>query len=213
MNRRRYVLAAIVAGATLTTLAVPAARYAVWNATPSVPTGLYLVRGPARLHVGERVAIEPPPELRRLLAERDYLPAGVPLIKRVAAVRGQRICRFDRVITIDGVLTGFAHSRDRRGRPLPAWSGCRSLRAGDLFVMNPAAPDGFDGRYFGVLRIADLIGRATPVWTDEAGDGHHEWFAGSHAGRTRVDQPKEIDPCVSEPSPPPTAASRDTCGA
>lgn len=181
MIRRRYALAGLVASATLATLAVPAARYAVWNATPSVPTGLYLIRGPSRLHVGERVAIEPPSELRRLLAKRGYLPAGVPLIKRVAAVRGQRLCRFDRAITIDGVLAGFAHSRDRRGRPLPAWSGCRSLRAGDLFVMNPAAPDGFDGRYFGVLRMADVIGRATPVWTDEAGNGDHVWFASPRA--------------------------------
>jgi hypothetical protein len=28
------------------------------------------------------------------------------------------------------------------------------LRTGELFVMNPAAPDSFDGRYFGVLRMA-----------------------------------------------------------
>ena len=47
--------------------------------------------------------------------------------------------------------------------------------------MNPAAPDSFDGRYFGVLRMADVIGRATPIWTDEAGDGDHVWFADPRA--------------------------------
>ena len=47
--------------------------------------------------------------------------------------------------------------------------------------MNPAAPDSFDGRYFGVLRMADVIGRATPVWTDEAGNGDHVWFADPRA--------------------------------
>ena len=52
--------------------------------------GLYAIRGKASLHVGERIAIEPPPALRRLLAERGYLPIGVPLLKRIAAVRGQR---------------------------------------------------------------------------------------------------------------------------
>ena len=177
MKRRTVVLAGGIAAATLATLAVPVSRYAVWNASASVPTGLYAIRGKASLHVGERVAIEPPPELRRLLATRGYLPAGVPLLKRIAAVSGQRVCRFGHGVTIDGDFAGVARSRDRLGRPLPAWFGCRMLRTGELFVMNPAAPDSFDGRYFGVLRLADVIGRATPVWTDEAGDGRHVWFA------------------------------------
>lgn len=177
MIRRRFLLAGFVAVATLGTLTVPVSRYAVWNASASVPTGLYAIRRKASLHVGERVAIEPPTELRQILAARGYLPAGVPLIKRIAAVSGQRACRFGHGVTIDGNFAGVARARDRLGRPLPAWFGCRTLRSGELFVMNPAAPDSFDGRYFGVLRITDVIGRATPIWTDEAGDGDHKWFA------------------------------------
>lgn len=177
MTRRSFTLASVVVTATLATLTVPVTRYAVWNETASVPTGLYAIRGRASLHVGERVAIEPPPPLRRLLAERRYLPTGAPLLKRIAAVRGQRVCRFADGITIDGQYVGAAHARDRLGRPLPVWAGCHVLRSGELFVMNPAAPDSFDGRYFGVLRISDVIGRATPVWTDEAGKSNHQWFA------------------------------------
>lgn len=183
MNRRSLILAGVVAAATLATLTVPVSRYAVWNATASVPTGLYAIRGKASLHVGERVAIEPPPELRRFLAERRYLPTGVPLLKRIAAVRGQRICRFQHGVTIDGTYVGAAQARDRLGRPLPVWAGCHVLRTGELFVMNPAAPDSFDGRYFGVLRITQVIGRATPVWTDEAGNGDHQWFADPHSNQ------------------------------
>lgn len=181
MIRRRFLFAGAVAAATLTTLTVPVSRYAVWNATASVPTGLYAIRGKASLHVGERVAIEPPLGIRRILAERHYLPTGVPLLKRIAAVSGQRVCRFGHGVTIDGDFVGAARSRDRLGRPLPAWFGCQMLRSGELFVMSPAAPDSFDGRYFGVLRIADVIGRAAPVWTDEAGDGRHVWFADPRA--------------------------------
>jgi conjugative transfer signal peptidase TraF len=181
MKRRSMILAAVVGCATLTTLAVPVARFAVWNATASVPTGLYAIRGKASLHVGERIAIEPPPELRRLLAERRYLPTGVPLLKRIAALRGQRVCRFAHGITVDGQYVGAARARDRLGRPLPVWAGCHVLRTGELFVMNPAAPDSFDGRYFGVLRLTQVIGRATPVWTDEAGNGDNVWFADPRA--------------------------------
>lgn len=177
MMRRALLLAGVVGVATLATLTVPVSHYAVWNVSPSVPTGLYAIRGKASLHVGERVAIEPPPALRRLLAERGYLPVGVPLLKRIAAVRGQRICRFRHGVTIHGSFAGVARMRDRQGRTLPAWSGCRTLRSGELYAMNVDVSDSFDGRYFGILQLNDVIGRATPVWTDEAGNGDHIWFA------------------------------------
>lgn len=189
MRVRHYLLAAIAAAAALATLAIPVSRYAVWNITASIPTGLYAVRGKASLHVGERVAILPPPDISRLLAERGYLPVGMPLIKRIAAVSGQCVCRFAHGVIIDGEFAGVARTFDRHGRKLPAWFGCRKLRSGELFVMNTAAPDSFDGRYFGVLRTADVIGRATPVWTDEAGDDDHVWFA----------DPRNIEPTPSTP--------------
>ncbi len=112
-----------------------------------------------------------PEPARSLLEEELTRREFMPVVQRIAAVSGQRICRFGHGVTIDGEFVGVARARDRLGRPLPAWFGCRTLHTGELFVMNPAAPDSFDGRYFGVLRIADVIGRATPVWTDEAGDG------------------------------------------
>lgn len=177
MKPRIIIFAASVVAATLATLTAPVSRTMVWNTTASVPTGLYLIRGKQSIHVGERVAIHPPPALRRLLAERGYLPVGVPLLKRVGAVSGQRVCRFAQGVTIDGKLVGVARSFDRRGRSLPAWSGCHRIKSGELFVMNPDAPESFDGRYFGVLTSRDVIGRATPIWTDESGHGDHIWFA------------------------------------
>jgi conjugative transfer signal peptidase TraF len=177
MKAQTALFAASMVALTLATITIPVSRFAVWNVSASVPTGLYLIRGKRSIHVGERVAIEPPPALRRLLAGRGYLPVGVPLLKRVAAVSGQRVCRFAHGVTIDGKLVGIARARDRRGRPLPVWSGCQRIARNELFFMNPAAPDSFDGRYFGVLSTHSVIGRATPVWTDEAGDGDHVWFA------------------------------------
>ena len=162
---------------TLLPVVMPVAARVVWNATASVPTGLYAIRGKDKLQVGERVALVPPPALRRLLSGRGYLPASALLLKRIAAVGGQRVCRFGHGVTIDGNYVGAARARDRLGRALPSWSGCHTLLAGELFLMSASAPDSFDGRYFGVLRTADVVGRAMPIWTDEAGNGRRVWFA------------------------------------
>lgn len=177
MKRGTVLVAGTAAAAALLSAAAPLSRVLVWNATASVPTGLYHIGDAARLHVGERVALDPPPGLRDYLAERGYLPAGVPLIKEVAALSGDTVCRHGLVVTINGLPAGSARARDRTGRVLPVWHGCRTIAAHELFVMNLRAPDSFDGRYFGPLARDRVIGRARPVWTDEAGNGVHVWFA------------------------------------
>lgn len=188
MKRRTVLIAGTVAAAALLSAALPVSRVLVWNATASVPTGLYHIRATASLRVGERVAIDPPPHLQRFLAARGYLPGGVPLLKEIAALPGDRVCRTGSLITINGKPAGTARVRDSRGRALPGWSGCSVIAADELFVMNSWAPDSFDGRYFGPLPAARLIGRASPVWTDEAGDGVRVWFA-----RPTLSQPANPD--------------------
>lgn len=72
---------------------------------------------------------------------------------------------------------GEALDRDRRGRPLPIWQGCRLVANGELFLMNWQVRDSLDGRYFGPLPATAVIGRATPLYTDEDGDGRFVWRA------------------------------------
>lgn len=138
----------------------------MWNATASVPTGLYALHPGGSRRRGELVAAAPPEPLASYLAAGGYLPRGVPLLKHVAALPGQRVCRAGGAILIDGRLAGQARQHDRRGRPLPVWTGCRTLAASELFLMNMAAPDSLDGRYFGPLPASSVLGRATPLWTD-----------------------------------------------
>jgi conjugative transfer signal peptidase TraF len=136
----------------------------LWNASASVPIGLYVVRPAGDLRVGELVVVAPPAWLADLLDARRYLPRGVPMLKQVAALPGQTVCRTDSTITIDGAIQGQALDRDHLGRDLPAWQGCRVLRAGEVFLMNRDAAASFDGRYFGPLPVTMIIGQADPIW-------------------------------------------------
>jgi conjugative transfer signal peptidase TraF len=139
----------------------------IWNASNSVPIGLYRVQPATRLAVTELVAVQPPDLLAVFLDLNGYLPIGVPMLKRVLALPGQTVCRNGLTIAVDGIEFGDAQERDGRGRPLPVWRGCRIVTDGDVFVMNWQSADSLDGRYFGPLPASAVIGRAVPVWTDE----------------------------------------------
>ena len=123
-----------------------------------------------------------PEPLAAFLAERGYLACGVPLLKRVAALPGQTVCRVEGAVTVDGIAMGEALARDRFGRPLPVWQGCRIVAPDELFLMNFDIGDSLDGRYFGPLARSAVIGRATPLYTEEDDDGRFVWRASTWAG-------------------------------
>lgn len=163
MKRLPLVIAAI----GLSVLALPSAMsrgpVLVWNASPSVPIGLY------------RVVARPPPcgalalirlaEPFRTLADiRGYLPASVPIIKPVAALDGDSVCRNGQAVSINGRVVAFAPNRDAAGRPLPRWRGCRRLEPEAVFVISNR-PNSFDSRYFGPVGRNHAMGLAIPLWT------------------------------------------------
>ncbi|MFN5525962.1 S26 family signal peptidase [Bradyrhizobium sp.] len=149
----------------------------MWNASASAPIGFYTIDFDGPFEVADLVAVDVPEVLAIFLDERGYLPKGVPLMKRILAVSGQTVCRAGLGITVDGVEVGAALERDRAGRVLPVWQGCRRVHTGEVFLMNWQVSDSLDGRYFGLTSTAPIIGRAVPLWTDEDGDGRFQWRA------------------------------------
>jgi conjugative transfer signal peptidase TraF len=139
----------------------------IWNASKSVPIGLYQLLPAGRLAVTELVAVRPPEPLATFLDLNGYLPIGIPMLKRVLALQGQMVCRKGLTIFVDGIDMGNALSRDSRGRPLPVWQGCHVVEADEIFVMNWQSEDSLDGRYFGFVPNTSVIGKALPLWTME----------------------------------------------
>jgi conjugative transfer signal peptidase TraF len=136
----------------------------IWNASASVPIGLYRVLPASPLYVGELVVVKPPEVLADFLAERGYLAMGVPLLKHILALPGQTVCRVSLMITVDRTMMGSAVELDHAGRKLPSWRGCRIVAEDEAFLMNWRSEYSFDGRYFGVLPTSTIVGRADPLW-------------------------------------------------
>lgn len=137
----------------------------VWNASASAPLGLYWAGVPAVLNRGEFVLAELPRPMRHLAARRGYLPLGVPLVKRVAALPGDHVCTIGRAILIEGQVAALQRKRDSEGRILPRWRGYRRLLGDEILLLMTEVPDSFDGRYFGPTRSDEIIGVLTPLWT------------------------------------------------
>ena len=147
----------------------------IYNPSDSVAVGWYRVDPqehgtgslPRPLSVDSIVLTTLPPDAAALAAQRGYLPARVPLLKRVGAVAPQEVCTAGGVVRIDDVPSATVLPADRWDRPLPSWQQCRRLEPGELFLLSVTNPASFDGRYFGPVRASAVIGVAHPVWLEK----------------------------------------------
>ena len=150
-------------GAALVLLIAPAPRdstvYVVWNASPSVPIGLYGIVH-RRPEVGELALVRLPEELAEIAHRRGYLPRSALLLKPVAAGAVDRVCRLGADVFVQSRLIARAMTDSE---PLPLWRGCRTLGGSELFLI-AEHPGSFDSRYFGPLHAKHVIGTAVPIW-------------------------------------------------
>ena len=137
----------------------------IWNASASVPVGLYVVRASNPPSLGDLVAVRLPEDLSSWVVEHGYVGADTLLLKQVAAISGMTVCRNNLEITIDGRAVAEAASADQQSRPLPRWTGCVTLGSDEVFLLVAGVADSLDGRYFGPLSGDTILGRAIPLWT------------------------------------------------
>lgn len=170
MRRPEYV-GVLVVGAGMLAAAWAGERdpWLIYNASESAPVGFYLrLARPAAIGDFTLVTADSQPGIEA--AGRGLVPGGTPLVKRLAAGPDDRVCRRAAHVTINGRLVAAALGHDRAGRPLPVWSGCVRLRAGEVFLLQEH-PRSFDGRYLGPTLVSDLAGRLVRL-------GSLNWLAG-----------------------------------
>lgn len=139
-------------------------KFMIWNASASMDEGLYVVIPQSHVRRGHIAAYQPPPMLAVWMAKRGYLPEGLPLLKLVDSKPGNRYCRSGNIVSYRAQSVAIAQNRDRLGRVLPVWQGCRIVGEDEIFLLSPS-PSSLDSRYFGPLPASGLLGRAYPIWT------------------------------------------------
>lgn len=133
----------------------------VYNSSESAPIGFYWVDQRPVQH-GDFVLVRVPAAHRDLTEGREYLPLGIPLLKRVVGLEGDQICRFGQAVTVNRQVSATALARDSLGRDMPQWQGCRLLAQEEVFLLQDH-PQSFDGRYLGPVDRRLIIGRAIPL--------------------------------------------------
>ncbi|AOS84372.1 hypothetical protein BIU88_09665 [Chlorobaculum limnaeum] len=136
----------------------------IYNATDSLPHGLYLVVRKPAYERGELVVFPVPVAVRGLVRQRHWLPEGAFLIKPVAGKSGDLLSTKNGRCLVNGVDFGPVEKVDRTGQPLPVFSINRRLKNGEIAVVNPS-PRSFDSRYFGPIREREIIGVAVLILT------------------------------------------------
>jgi type IV secretory pathway protease TraF len=130
----------------------------IWNASESVPIGLYFV-AKRQPKIGEIAVIKPVEWVQIYASSRGYLPQDVWLLKPIYAVHPSIICRFGPHVFVEGKHVAKAKIFDRKHRRLPVWKGCKALSSTQYFVLGRHR-DSFDSRYFGPIEKGQIIGTA-----------------------------------------------------
>jgi type IV secretory pathway protease TraF len=73
----------------------------------------------------------------------------------------------DGTVLIDGAAIATTLTLDGKRRRLTAWSHCRKLETGELFLLNTSTPSSFDSRYFGPIDVSFVRGKANLLWVTQ----------------------------------------------
>jgi conjugative transfer signal peptidase TraF len=145
-----------------------------FNATPSVPIGLYWISSDPQ---AKFVEFCPPLPYASSSVERGYRArssrgcsdGGVPLLKSIIARPGDIVELSARGFSVNRIPIPNTAPRsvDTAGRVLTPWPfGSYRVAPGTMWVASSYNSRSFDSRYFGPIAAATIKHRLRPIWTE-----------------------------------------------
>jgi type IV secretory pathway protease TraF len=127
------------------------------NETASMKKGLYVWSGDTHaLKHGDIVAMPMNERARDYLVAKLGYPTDTMLLKRVAALPGETVCRHGEAVTAPKRAVRSEH-KDSTSSILPSWEGCHTILPTEIFLLGDH-PASFDSRYFGPVLTAEISG-------------------------------------------------------
>ena len=147
----------VLAGLALAALGIAALtqfELVLYNPTASLERGFY-IRADQPVERGVVVTI-PVGAVDLAYVEDGHVEvSGDRFLKRIAAMEGDRVCFGNGRITINDAEAAQVFETDPAGMALPSWSGCITLKGGEVFLLGDHESS-FDGRYWGVTSAGDI---------------------------------------------------------
>ena len=135
----------------------------IYQVTHSMPEGVYMTYYPFSIKRNDNVVFVPNAKTEHFIVSRGWLPANVPLLKKVVGVPGDYLCIKDETVYINQVKVATIYQKDRQGNPLPIFNYCGKINQNKYFMQGVANPYSFDSRYYGLVSKKQIISKAVQL--------------------------------------------------
>ena len=128
--------------------------------TPSMPEGYYLTYYTQNITRDDDVLFKPNEHIQQFIVDHGWLPKGVPLLKRIVGIPGDKLCIKQRKVAINNKTIAIIKHKDSQGNPLPVFQFCGVIARNQYFVQGIANDHSFDSRYYGLISSNQIISKA-----------------------------------------------------
>lgn len=134
-----------------------------YNATDSMPKGIYVLLAAKDFRRGDIVLFPPPGQIAALCQTRRYVDDKTLFLKYVAALEGDRYYKKAQDFYIESRMIGRISSADRQGRELPQLGEGFKIVSPGYFLPVSFAERSFDARYYGEVPLSAVQYKAVPL--------------------------------------------------
>ena len=134
-----------------------------YQVSSSMPKGWYLQRPVVHLQRGDWIFVTPPTFARDYLQKNQWLPDSGVLLKSLQGMPGDWVCQKPQALWINQTIKATLLNRDINQQPIVKQPFCRRLNSHEYLVLGISDRRSYDGRYFGPIDRAKILGRALPL--------------------------------------------------
>lgn len=139
-------------------------QFLIYNHTPSVPVGWYLMLPVGEVEDGDVVGFKAPADAETVALERGWLKADDVMLKKVGAMPRERFEIDDEQgFYVNGKYIGQVQQFDGKGMTMPHIEQGQHIVEDGCFLPVTENPFSYDGRYYGTVPLADIAFRAVQL--------------------------------------------------